>query len=118
MTRPLGEDVGRIVYIIAQHAPFMLRHSARRTPRRVLWWAEGDCITNYSVGGSSVNIPGYWRGQGSHRLHLATCRGQRMPGGGVGNSREGQRLIEFCERAGIANIGARMRGRTPDNRCR
>ena len=36
----------------------------------------------------------------------------------LGTPREGQRQVEFYERAGFANIGARMRWRAPDNRYR
>ncbi len=36
----------------------------------------------------------------------------------LGTPRNGDRQIEFYERAGFENIGARMRWRTPDNRYR
>ena len=36
----------------------------------------------------------------------------------LGTPRDGQRQIEFYQRAGFDNIGARMRWRTPDNRYR
>ena len=36
----------------------------------------------------------------------------------LGTPRQGQRQIEFYERAGFENVGARMRWRTPDNRYR
>ena len=36
----------------------------------------------------------------------------------LGTPREGQRAIQFYERSGFENIGARMRWRTPDNRYR
>ena len=34
----------------------------------------------------------------------------------LGTPRDGQRQIEFYERAGFAHVGARMRWRSPDNR--
>ena len=36
----------------------------------------------------------------------------------LGTPRDGQRPIQFYERAGFENIGARMRWRSPDNRYR
>ena len=36
----------------------------------------------------------------------------------LGTPRRGDRQIEFYERAGFENVGARMRWRTPDNRYR
>ena len=36
----------------------------------------------------------------------------------LGTPRDGQRAIQFYERSGFENIGARMRWRTPDNRYR
>lgn len=36
----------------------------------------------------------------------------------LGTPRNGRRAIEFYERAGFENIGARMRWRTPDNQYR